>query len=61
MPSITDLVRSLGNDGARTNARLAIEARRREEWAVTALVLRLAEAEPQVSAASRHDATAGAA
>lgn len=61
MPSITDLVRSLGNDGALTNAQRAIEVRRREEWVVTSLVLRLKEAEAQAAGTPRRDATAGAA
>lgn len=41
MPSIPTFLRSLGNDGARTNARTALEAREHEDWLVAGLALRL--------------------
>lgn len=41
MPSMTNLLRSLGNEGALDNVRVVLEARQREEWLVAVLARRL--------------------
>jgi hypothetical protein len=38
---LTTLVRSLGNDGARANARVALAAQARDDWLVQGLAHRL--------------------
>lgn len=43
MPSITDLVRSLGNDKALNNARILRDIQHLEDWLVSGLLHRLAE------------------
>jgi hypothetical protein len=43
MPSISTLLRSLGNDGALTNARAVLDEREREDWLIAGLALRLDE------------------
>ena len=45
MPSVTALLRSLGNYGALANVRGALEECQREDWLVASLVLRLNEDE----------------
>jgi hypothetical protein len=42
---LTTFVRSLGNDGAVANVEAMVAARRREEWLVQGLVLRLDRAD----------------
>lgn len=42
MPSITSLLRSLGNAGAIASAQRAIEVRDREDWLVAGLSRRIA-------------------
>ncbi len=41
MPTMTNLLRSLGNEGALDNVRVVLEARQREEWLVAVLTRRL--------------------
>jgi hypothetical protein len=41
MPSLSALLRSLGNDRALGNVRQVLEARAAEDWLVAGLVLRL--------------------
>jgi len=41
MPSLTALVRSLGNDRAVDNVRAALERRQREDWLIVGLASRL--------------------
>lgn len=43
MPSLSTFLRSLGNDGALSNARTALDAREHEDWLVAGLALRLDE------------------
>jgi hypothetical protein len=43
MPSLTTFIRSLGNDGALTNARTVLDAREHEDWLIAGLALRLDE------------------
>ncbi|MGH9274559.1 MAG: hypothetical protein ACRDZU_07925 [Acidimicrobiales bacterium] len=43
MPSISTFLRSLGNDGAITNARTVLDEREREDWLIAGLALRLDE------------------
>jgi hypothetical protein len=43
MPSISDLLRSLGNAGALTNVRTVLDEQTREDWLVAGLALRLDE------------------
>jgi len=50
MPSLTQLVRSLGNAGALTNVRAILDERVREQWLVDGLVSRLAVREAQAPA-----------
>jgi hypothetical protein len=52
MPSISTLIRSLGNDGALANARTVLDEREREDWLIAGLALRLDEWD-QVTAAER--------
>lgn len=54
MPSMTHLLRSLGNDGALDNVRAVLEARQREEWLVAVLTRRL-DARDEATAASATD------
>lgn len=42
MPSITTLLRSLGNDGALANVEAVLEERQRQDWLVAGLTLRIA-------------------
>lgn len=42
MPSINDLLRSVGNDRALSNVLASLQAREREDWIVAGLVQRLA-------------------
>jgi hypothetical protein len=42
MPSITTLLRSLGNDGAVANVEVVLEERQRQDWLVAGLTRRLA-------------------
>jgi len=60
MPSISTLLRSLGNDGALTNARTVLDEREREDWLIAGLALRLDEWD-QVPAAERTGQAANAA
>jgi hypothetical protein len=41
MPSIIDLLRSLGNAGALTNVRTVLDEQTREDWLIAGLALRL--------------------
>lgn len=60
MPSITQMLRSLGNAGAVANVQASLDQRRREEWLVTGLVSRLAAREALVAVgAVRSSTTAG--
>lgn len=43
MPSISTLLRSLGNDGALVNVRQALDDRERDDWLIAGLALRLDE------------------
>jgi hypothetical protein len=43
MPSLSTFLRSLGNDGALTNARTVLDAREQEDWLIAGLALRLDE------------------
>lgn len=43
MPSISALLRSLGNDGALTNVQTVLDERRGEDWLVAGLAHRLTE------------------
>jgi hypothetical protein len=42
MPSITTLLRSLGNDGALANVEAVLEERQRQDWLVAGLTRRIA-------------------
>jgi hypothetical protein len=48
---LTTFVRSLGNDGARANARAALELAAREDWLVQGLARRL-DRQPAAGAAA---------
>jgi hypothetical protein len=52
MPRLTTLLRSLGNDGARANALVVLEARQHEDWIVEGLVRRLPAPDPAVAPAA---------
>jgi hypothetical protein len=41
MPSLSTFLRSLGTDGALTNARTVLDAREQEDWLIAGLALRL--------------------
>lgn len=43
MPSITALLRSLGNHGALTNVRTVLDQRQGDDWLVAGLAVRLNE------------------
>lgn len=43
MPSLPTFLRSLGNDGARMNARSVLDEREREDWLIAGLALRIDE------------------
>jgi hypothetical protein len=43
MPSISELLRSLGNAGALTNVRTVLDDQTREDWLIAGLALRLTE------------------
>lgn len=61
MPSISTFLRSLGNDGALTNARMVLDAREHEDWLIAGLALRLeewADTAPSVQPATRQAAPA---
>lgn len=61
MPSLSTFLRSLGNDGALTNARLVLEAREHEDWLIAGLALRLegwADTAPPVQPTTRQAAPA---
>ena len=45
MPSITTILRSLGNDGALRNVRGVLDERQREDWLVAGLAHRLTQRE----------------
>jgi hypothetical protein len=42
MPSISTLLRSLGNDGALANVEAVLEERQRQDWLVAGLTRRIA-------------------
>jgi len=46
---LTTMLRSLGNDGARANAQVALKAREREDWLVQGLARRLERTAPAAS------------
>ena len=52
MPRLTTLLRSLGNDGARANALVVLDARHREDWIVEGLVRRLEAHDPAIAPAA---------
>lgn len=41
MPSLSTFLRSLGTDGALTNARTVLDSREQEDWLIAGLALRL--------------------
>ena len=43
MPSISTFLRSLGNDGALLNVRTVLDDRKRDDWLIAGLALRLDE------------------
>ncbi|MGV3759652.1 MAG: hypothetical protein ACO1PW_08955 [Actinomycetota bacterium] len=55
MPSISRLLRTLGNDQAVANASILLESRQREEWLVAGLARRLDRSEGMRQAAPGDD------
>ena len=58
---LTTFVRSLGNDGARANARTVLDAHRHEDWVIQALARRLESTAPDAATAEPAAATSPAA
>ena len=60
MPSLTSLLRALGNEQAVANASAVVEARRQEDWLVAGLARRLdrREGEGQAARCDDHEVSA---
>lgn len=55
MPSLSSLIRALGNEGAIANATALLDGRRREDWLVAGLARRLDRHEGVHQAATGDD------
>lgn len=53
MPTISGLLRSLGNERAVANVQTTLDARRREEWLVASLALRVERRDVELEQARR--------
>lgn len=57
MPSISTFLRSLGNDGALLNVRTVLDDRKRDDWLIAGLALRLDERDQTITADPARQAT----